>query len=262
LFAQQNEEKMTYFGFKFGSGGAHAARTIMLGELEIMLSSCQPDAPKEDYEQAVIEFNVLDKSTAKARKLTFRHMVDLYGLDGSLCLFRNFRHLWFKTADARPVLALQLALARDPLLRTSVPFMLAKRENDSVVRQEVEELLAHDNQDRFSAASLKSFAQNINGSWTQAGYLVGRNKKVRTQPIISPSNAAFALFMGYLEGRQGGRLLGSDWVKVLGISQDRLLELARTAATWGVLALRQTGDVIEIVFPDYMTTEERAQLSE
>ena len=74
---------------------------------------------------------------------------------------------------ARPVLALLVALARDPLLRSTQEFVRAKHMGDAVLRDDLVALLAANHRDRFSPASLISFAQNVNGTWTQAGFLAG-----------------------------------------------------------------------------------------
>lgn len=46
--------------------------------------------------------------------------------------------------------------------------MLGKALGESVRREEVEALIQAAEPDRFSPATLKSIAQNINGSWTQS----------------------------------------------------------------------------------------------
>ena len=72
-----------------------------------------------------------------------------------------------------------------------------------------------DHQDRFSPASLKSFAQNVNGSWTAAGFLNGRLRKTRSVPLVTPVNVVFCLFLGHLEGLSGQRLFTSQWMNLL-----------------------------------------------
>ena len=109
---------------------------------------------------------------------------------------------------------------------------------------------------------LKSLAQNINGTWTHAGYLEGRTKKHRTEPDIRSINVAFALFMGYLQGATGNRLFNTEWTKLLGCRQERLLELARQANHSGLLNFKHSSEVVEITFPGYLTKEEESWLHE
>lgn len=234
----------------------------MLPELRRLLEVVSEGAVVVDYRASVVDDNLLDKPTANARKFTFRHLRNLYALDPDVCLFRIFRKLWALDQDAQPVLALQMALARDALLRNSVGSVLNTQQGQRFEREAVERLLSNMDEGRFTAASLKSFAQNINGTWTQAGYLTGRVKKTRTQPVITPTNIAFALFLGYLEGRLARRLFSGDWVRVLDLLEERLIELTQAAAQRDLLVFRRTGAVMEVRFPDYLTEQEQEWLSE
>ncbi|WP_223673182.1 hypothetical protein, partial [Proteus terrae] len=81
---------------------------------------------------------------------------------------------------------LLVALARDPLLRKTKTLILEKQLGESLHREEMEALFEKEFPQRFSEASLKSFAQNVNGTWTDAGYLVGRNRKHRSVPVLTP----------------------------------------------------------------------------
>ena len=134
--------------------------------------------------------------------------------------------------------------------------MLAKRPGESVRREELEELLSQDEPGRFSAASLKSFAQNINGTWTQAGFLEGRVRKTRTIPKIATTNVSFALFLGYLEGLSGQRLFSSRWTKLLPGSLEELEKMANSAYQRGQIVYMNAGGVKEVRFPGYLTPEE------
>ena len=159
-----NEVDLVKYGFKFGKNGAHSARSMMIVELRQLLAGRPPEASRDDYQADIVDYNMLQKSTASARKLTFRHLVDLYGISPEVLLFRILRHYWDLDEAAQPMLALQLAVVRDPLFRKSVPMMLALQPGEHLSRETTEQLLAEDDPERFSPASLKSFAQNINGT--------------------------------------------------------------------------------------------------
>lgn len=92
----RNEQQLAELGFKFGKNGAHSARSMMIEELKLLLFSRDESASKADYEDDIINFNILHKPTEKSRKLTFRHLVDLYGLDTQIPLFKVFRDWWKK----------------------------------------------------------------------------------------------------------------------------------------------------------------------
>lgn len=250
------------FGFKYGESGAHAARTIMLADLETLFTIAPPDAPRELYHCLINERNVLHKATSRSRGLAFRHLADLYALDIQLPLFRVFRELWQYDMRARPVLALQFALTRDALLRRTADLILETPLGDIVDREKVATLLSQPDPDRFSAASIRSISQNINSSWTQAGYLTGRVRKVRTRPTVCPENVAFALFLAWLEGTTGRRLLLSQWCGMLALPEEELVASATVASQRGIIDFRHSGGVVDIRFPNFLTKQEERWLHE
>lgn len=255
-----SQETLEAFGFKFGKSGAHSARSMMIVELKQLLDGRPDNATKDDYQDDVLTFNQLHKPTENARKLTFRHLVDLYGMSTEVPLFREFRKLWNLDEGSQSLLALQLAVARDPLFRKSVPTILALGPGEQIEREVIEALLAEDDPDRFSKASLKSFAQNINGTWTQAGYLKGRTKKFRQEVKPSYVNILFALWLSRLEGRTGQRLFTSEWCKLLDRNVDSLIALTHTASARGLLGFKHVGEVIEVNFSNMFTESEKELL--
>src|SRR5690625_4513686 len=257
-----SEETQLKFGFKFGQAGAHASRTIMLAELELLFEATASNFTVNEYRDAIEQKNVLNKNTSKTRSLTFRHLVDLYSLENGFAIFRVFRRLWDVDEAARPVLACQLALTRDALLRLSQQKILSLELNEVLPRVDMEAVFEKRFPHRFSAATLKSLAQNINASWTHAGFLRGRSKKYRESPIIRPVNLVFALFTAYLQGVTGKRLFLSEWIKVLERCEEELLELAVLASQSDFITFKHAGDVIEVGFPGYLTTVEEARLYE
>lgn len=245
-----------------GRSGTHAARTMMFAELSMLFERTAAGATRADYRREVAENNALGKPTQKSRVLTFGHLSELYGLDSTNPVFRVFRRFWDADAAARPMLALMVALARDPLLRLSESFILRTPVGTVVRREDIEALLAVKAPDRFSAASLKSFAQNINGTWTQAGFLSGRARKTRVAPMNTSAVVAFALFLGHLEGLSGERLFTSSWVRLLPDSPDELVELANSASHRGFIVFLNAGGVKEVRFPGQLTAEEEKWLHE
>lgn len=256
------EQLLAKLGFRFGSNGPHAARTMMLDDLQVLFNHVGADAKRADYAQAVLADNLLAKPTKKSRELALRHLTTLYGLDTQLPLFRALRRLWSVDVAAQPVLALTAALARDPLLRGTQAFILTKQPSVLITREDLEHCLAADHPDRFSSASLKSFAQNVNGSWTSAGYLQGRLRKNRSIPTVTPTNVVFCLFLGHLEGLSGQRLFTSRWMNLLPGSPGELEALANSAFHRGLLVFLNAGGIKEVRFPDYLTPEEEKMCQE
>ena len=228
----------------------------MKGGPGAIVTRLPPGAARADYAAEVVANNVLGKPTKKARELGLRHLAALYALDPLSALFRALRRLWPTDEAAQPVLALTAALARDPLLRGTQAFILGKEPGTSVAREDLEKLLSSTHQDRFSPASLKSFSQNVNGTWTAAGYLAGHARKTRVTPAVTPANVAFCLFLGYLEGLSGQRLFSSSWMSLLGRPVDELEAMASSAAHRGLLVFMNAGGVQEVRFPGYLTAEE------
>ena len=255
-------EAQQKFGFKFGRNGAHSARTMMLAEITELFHGRGIEASLAQYQEDIELFNVLHKPTEKARKLTWRHLIDLYGMDINIPLFRTFRRLWESDESARPMLACQMALARDPLLHMSQDKILSLAPGQLLPREEMEQALGEQFPDRYSKAMLKSLAQNVNGTWTNAGFLKGRTKKRRTEPEVRPVNVVFALFLAYLQGATGNRLFTSKWTLLLSRRQERLLELARQASYSGMINFKHSSEVVEVTFPDYLSKEEESWLHE
>lgn len=253
---ERRQTLLTQQGFRFGINGPHAARTMMLGDLQRLLAHTNPQATRADYAQAILADNLLGKASKKSRDLALRHLGTLYGLDLANPLFRQLRRLWATTEAAQPLLALAVALARDPLLRDTQAFILAQPIGATVPRTALETHLAALHPDRFSPASLKSFAQNTAGTWTAAGFLQGRQRKTRSQPKLTPEALTLWLFLGYLEGRSGPRLFTSSWMACLQTPTAQLEALTQTASNRGLLRFMHAGGVQEIRFPDALTPKE------
>ena len=113
---------------------------------------------------------------------------------------------------------------------------------------------------RFSAATLKSTAQNLNSSWTKAGLLSGRAVKIRHRANPTPGNAAYAVFLGYVAGLRGLSLFGSPYAKLLDCSAERSLELAQQAAQKGWISVNHIGDVFDVSFPNLQQHTDREGL--
>lgn len=228
----------------------------MLDDLRAVLTHTPVNATRQEYTAAIVDENVLGKPTKKARELALRHLVTLYGLEPINPIFRGLRRLWPLNEAAQPLLALAVSLARDPLLRGTQKFFLAQAPGTLVSRESVEAFLNATYPDRFSAASLRSFAQNVAGTWTFAGILRGRTRKLRSAPQPSPEAIAMLLFLSYLEGRTGQRLFSSSWMEVVDSSASELESLANSASHRGLLVFMNAGGVKEVRFPDYLTPEE------
>jgi hypothetical protein len=252
---EAKEQLLTKLGFRFGTNGPHAARTMMLDDLRMLFDRTPATATRAEYGEAIVAENALGKPTKSARALSLRHLAALYGLDTRFPLFRAFRRLWDADKAARPVLALTAALARDPLLSGTASFVLSKSVGDIISREDLEKVIAGDHLDRFSCSSLKSFTRNVSGTWAGAGFL-SVSTRARTVPVVTPANVAFCLFLGYLEGLSGQRLFTSLSMKPLLETATELEALADAASHRGLIVFMNAGGVKEVRFPNYLTPEE------
>ena len=254
--SESREALLTRLGLRFGINGPHAARTMMLDDLRALLAHTPAQANRDAYAHAIVEDNVLGKPTRKSRELALRHLGVLYALDLANPLFRALRSLWHRNELAQPMLALAVALARDPLLRSTQAHVLKQAYGTAMPREVFEAFLGAVYPDRFSPASLRSAAQNVGGTWTSAGILQGHRHKVRVQPVAQPESVAMLLFLGYLEGRTGQRLFSSDWLWLFGVAVDELEALTSSASNRGLLVFMNAGGVQEVRFPGYLTPDE------
>ena len=246
------------FGFYFGKGGAHTSRTIMLQELRTLLLSVDiVNAGRSDYYRVIVDENCLGKRSAKTRQLTYNYLVTLYSLDPSYTLYRTLLYFWQRDMGGQSLLALLCAYSRDPLLRMSAPFILSFSEGAVISREALESFIDQKELGRFSKATLKSTAQNLNASWTNSGHLVGRSRKIRSRAVPTPGSVAYALLLGYLNGARGEGLFLTEYVKVLDCSRDRLIELAREASIKGWIVFNRIGNIMEVLFPNILNQQEK-----
>jgi len=245
------------FGFRRDRGGAHLARTMMLEELKLLFSFVDdPEAGKSVYLQSIVDDNCLGKRSDITRKLTARHLSDLYILDSDITLFRSLRYFWERDTEGQPLLAMICAIARDSILRSSVPFIQRFSIGQRVTREALEEFIDNLETGRFSPVTLKSTAKNINSSWTQSGHLKGRVKKIRSQPKATPGAISYALLLGYLSGVRGESLYNTEYAQLLDCSMEQAIELSAEASRKGWIVLKRLGSVIEVLFPNLLTSEE------
>lgn len=259
----QTSNLLTKFGFTFGKGGAHAARTYMLEDLEQLLQHIKgPQLSQLVYIQAIVEDNCLGKRSKKTRDLTTRHLIELYSLNPNVAIFRNLLYLWDRDPDSHSLLALLCTYVRDALFRDSAPFILPLQIDENTSRAVLEKFIEGKYPGRFSPATLKSVAQNINGTWTKSGHLQGKTKKVRTLVKATPGSLAYALFLGYLTGSRGELLFSTEYIKLLDCSFEHAISLAEIASRKGWIVYKRIGNIMEVQFPHFLTKEEQRWIYE
>ena len=179
-----------------------------------------------------------------------RHLRELYALDEAVPIFGLLRKLQAVDRGASlPLLAIQVAWSRDPLLRATTQPVLDAAAGERVERASLVQAFEAVFPNQYSAATLKTTTQNAASSWAQAGHLAGHVKKIRQQVKPTAVAVTLALFLGQLAGYHGAEVFSSPWVRLLDLGADRARAMALQAHRAGLLNLRAVGDVVDLSFP-------------
>lgn len=237
------------FGFKFSPGGAHISRTMMLVELEAVLAAVPFGSGAADYHEAILQRNVLGKNTDSTRQKSLRHLRELYALDECRPIFGLMRKLHSIDTSSLPLLALQVAWARDPLLRATTPAVVEAAEGDGVVTTSLAQALEATFPNQYSELNRNKIGRNAASSWTQSGHLIGRTSKTRQRIKPTVVAAAMALFLGDISGFHGATVFSNPWCRLLDLNAERAQTMGQEAHRAGLLNLRAVGEVVELSFP-------------
>ena len=249
-------------GFSKAILGAHSARSMMFLEMCTLVRAVPLSVTCDDFAKAIVEENVLEKPTLSSRKKSLRHLKELYGLDPSKALFRVLWELGHADLDSLPQLCLVCAYARDPQLRHSFELIRALHLGKLLARADMEQHLENGFPGRFSRATKASMARNVNTTWTFGGHLTGKVKKTKCLPEPRPLSAAYAMFVGYLTGFRGERLLDSAFASLVASNRSQLQASLSLASAKGLLSLKQAAGIVEFDFSNLLTSAEQELLHE
>jgi len=236
------------------SGGTNTSHTIVVGALADLLEAVSANAPQCAYVHAALEGNVLGKQTEGARRRTFRYLKELYLLRPDSVLFRALRDLWPVENEARPLLAGLCALARDAVFRASSVVIRASSPGERLTSGDLADAVGGRFPASYASSTLAKIGRNTFSSWEQTGHLAAgdRATKVRTRAACRPSDVAYALLLGHLQGVRGQALFQTLWAEMLDQPASRLYDLTATAAQQGMLELRHAGGVTEVTFRELL----------
>ncbi len=226
----------------------------MLDEFARCLDGVHPEAIRSAYQSAIVERNILGKRTEATRRESFRRLRELYSLDPATPLFGIFRSLDAGDAAARPLLALLLACARDPLLRATIPVILGSHEGEPIAAEHFNEALEQAFPRHMKEKVRAATARHIASTWSQSGHLLGRTDKKRSRVSPRPSTVTFALLMGTLQEVRGPELFTTVWCRILDLNADQARTLAAQAHREGLLDLHAIGSIVEIAFPRFQNS--------
>ena len=221
----------------------------MLAELEAVLGAVPLSSDAADYREAILQRNVLGKTTDSTRQKSLRHLRELYALDEATPVFGLLRKLHATDAASLPILAIQVAWARDPLLRGTTPPIIDASEGERVETASLAQALEAIFPSQYSELNRNKIARNAASSWSQSGHLAGRAKKTRKR--IKPTAVAvtLAFLLGDIAGYHGVAVFSNPWCRLLDLTPDRARAMGQAAHRAGLLNLRAVGEVVELSFP-------------
>jgi len=236
------------------SGGATTSHTIVVPALQLLLSEVGTHASASEYERAVLEDNVLGKSTLGSRKRLLRYLRELYVLKTDSLLFRALGDLWNDDPCGQPLLAGLCALARDSVFRASAQAIFDSEPGDEVASSDLAGAVAKAFPNSYSESTVAKTGRNTFASWEQTGHLrsIGRTGKVRQRAVCTPSAAAFALLLGHLDGSSGEALFDTLWARALDRPRAHLVDMAMVASQRSLIEFRHSGGVSEVRFTDLL----------
>lgn len=199
--------------------------------------------------KSAFDDNVAGKLSKSNVSKTNGYLRQLYGFNDNDPFFRSFLWFWKKMPDDdHPLLTILFAIQTDYLLSESIDILTNTDTGQKVEVKKFEENVIKCHPGRFSPATLRSVAQNIASSWKQAGFIQGKTKIIRIQPVINMQIVVFALLMAYLEGLRGEFLLNSKYIRILGLNESDLLELIAEASKRDLLEYQHSGYTTTISF--------------
>ena len=262
MYSKKNTH-LNHLGFNTGIGSIHTKRTIMLKELTVLLDMVNvSEASLENYKSAIIEENCLGKPSMATRRYTGDYLKALYALDPKVILFRVLQYFWVRDLSSRPLIAFLCAFARDPLLSDLTYYILDLPEGNTPSKRTLEDLIEKKYPNRFSPVMKSSLGRNLLSSWAQAGFLHGRNPKIRSQAIPTAGSTSYALLLAFLRGVRGPLLFETEYARLLDCSSYRAIELAEDAARRGWIVFSRVGDVMEVSFPNFLNSKEMEWIRE
>lgn len=236
------------------SGGATTSHTALVPSLIEVLDRVGRHATLDDYEQAVVEDNLLGTSTTESRTRMFRAMRELYLLRPDTILFRSLRDLWTDDPRGQPLLAGLLALARDPVFRAGSAVITSTDPGDTVASADFGQAVAEKFPNAYNERTIAKIGRNHYASWEQVGHLepAEGNEKIRRRPVCTASTTAYALLLGHLQDVRGSALFDTTWAQVLNHPRSYLIEMATLASQRSLVDFRNSGGVIEVGFSELL----------
>lgn len=223
----------------------HTSRTLMFAELSKVMNHAIEGG---DF-NGILNSNVANKLSSTNLIKTNRYLRQLYRFAKEDLLFRCFIHYWtLVNNEQKSILSLLYALSNDFLLRESIDIVVNTKVGEKVAIEKFEDNIEKYHPGKYSVNTKRSASQNIASSWKQAGYILGKVKNIRVQPVHDYYTVAFALLLSYLHGDRGEYIMLSKWIKALALNTEELRDLIKEAAKRDLLRYQYGGNVTVISF--------------
>ena len=170
------------------SGGATTSHTIVVPALEALLPLLARPRTLTDYEQAVMEDNVLGKETIESRRRGPSATSASSTCCGvTPCSSGALGDLWNDDPAGHRLLAGLCALARDPVFRASAQAIFESEPGDEVTSADLAEAVGEVVSRLLQRRDTRKIGRNTFSSWEQTGHLeaVARTTKVRRRAVCT-----------------------------------------------------------------------------
>ncbi|MGJ4734841.1 hypothetical protein [Leptospira levettii] len=239
-------------GFNFEKGTALINRNLSFKDLQICMEHIK-DQRKADHVELrkdILEGNILGKATLVNRKDIAEKLRIFYSFDTSMPVFRFFKSLWYRNVDAQPLLAFQLAQARDKFLYNLHEILESFSESEHVQTKNVLEKISSKWKAQYSEQSLFAMAKHLVSAWSEAGFLSKGKKKFKISNHVLPENVCFALYLCNLQHISGENIFESKWIKSFYLDRSSVINLGLMANQKGLCEFQIASNLIRIKFND------------
>jgi hypothetical protein len=223
-----------------------ASHTIGVPYLSDLLTEVSVDAPYDEYAAAVVETNVLGRSSHVGRLRVLRHLRELYVLDPADTPFRVLRTLQQIDRESLPLMAGLLALTHDEFFRASWLAVAAMTPGERARPEQLGDTVAQQFGPAIAPATFAKVGRNVAASWSQTGHLSGTRIKVRSRVTARPAGIAFALALAHLAGMRGQGLLTTTWFASLDLVPEEVPEALDSVHRSGLVDIHRAGSVLEV----------------
>ncbi len=228
----------------------HTSRTIMFLELEKVMNF---SIEKDNYIESM-QNNVFGKKSQDGIKKTSGFLSQLYQFNLTLNKFKAFRFFWsIADENEKVILSFVFAVSNDYLLQENISVLSNYKLGVKVELERIVDNIEKYHPNRYTKVTGHSIAKNIASSWKQAGFITGKVKNIRSEPIITYRVVAFAMLLAYLDGIRGDFIFHHNTLLALCLSESKIRELSIEASKRDLMQYQYAGNITSISFDNLLT---------